>query len=62
MAVVAATGTGEPVDQDAAAAAAGQQEAEPLSPPLPRVNAVLVFGGTGKLGRKIAENVGRDDG
>lgn len=61
MAVVAATGTGEPADQDAAAAAAaaGQQEAEALPPPLPRVNAVLVFGGTGKLGRKVVEKVGR---
>jgi hypothetical protein len=29
-----------------------------VAPPLPRKNAVLVFGGTGKLGRRVVEKVG----
>jgi hypothetical protein len=42
---------------DAATAAAGAEAAEEGAPPLPREDAVLVFGGTGKLGRRIVEKV-----
>lgn len=40
-----------------AAAAESAQAAAPA--PLPRVNAVLVFGASGKLGRKVVERVRR---
>jgi hypothetical protein len=43
-------------DQSASAAAAAEA-AEEVPPPLPRKNAVLVFGGTGKLGRRVVEKV-----
>jgi len=42
----------------AATAAAAGEVVEEVPPPLPRENAVLVFGGTGKLGRRIVEKVG----
>jgi hypothetical protein len=38
--------------------AVAEAAVEELPPPLPRENAVLVFGGTGKLGRRIVEKVG----
>jgi hypothetical protein len=40
-------------DTTAAAGAA----AEEAAPPLPRKDAVLVLGGTGKLGRRVVEQV-----
>lgn len=45
------------MDAAGTAADAGQQAAEEAAAPLPRENAVLVFGGTGKLGRRIVEKV-----
>lgn len=57
LVAVAATSKIEPVDMDAAATAAGGEAAQEVPPPLPRKNAVLVFGGTGKLGRRIVEKV-----
>lgn len=40
-----------------AGASAAAPAAERAPPPLPRENAVLVLGGTGKLGRRIVEKV-----
>jgi hypothetical protein len=40
--------------------AAAAESAEAAAPaPLPRENAVLVFGASGKLGRKVVEKVSR---
>lgn len=57
LAAVAATTTIEPGSMGDAATAAAGEAAEELPPPLPREDAVLVFGGTGKLGRRIVEKV-----
>jgi hypothetical protein len=50
---------GLPLPGGAAGAAAGDATGEAeQAPPLPRENAVLVLGGTGKLGRRIVAKVG----
>jgi hypothetical protein len=56
MAFIPVNGGAEQQGQDSAEPAAAA-EPEPL--PIPRENAVLVFGATGKMGRKIVEKVSR---
>jgi hypothetical protein len=57
-AVAATTSMGPSDANQSASPAAAAEAAEEVAPPLPRKNAVLVFGGTGKLGRRVVEKVG----
>jgi hypothetical protein len=58
LAAVAATNPIKQSDMAGADPAVAEAAVEEVPPPLPRENAVLVFGGTGKLGRRIVEKVG----
>lgn len=58
-AAAATAGGGDNMGEAAATAAAAGEVVEEVPPPLPRENAVLVFGGTGKLGRRIVEKLVR---